>query len=100
GEQAVEEWESRRGGTLDSYRQVSQRYAIPVVEVLLNVYHTMGLPRAQDALRLIEHARWRSLIEHYGEELLTTPPDFPEDLKRRETELIQELRAYKMPAVE
>jgi CHAT domain-containing protein len=93
--QVIDEVESIRASTLKQYRWLAHRYALPAILGLLDVYYALDSKHAMDGLRLTEHVKFRSLLEHYGEDLLPTPSAIPDELKAKEAELLTDIRIAK-----
>ena len=73
----------------EQYRSEWQRYTMPIVDLLLSIYTKHCTARAQEALTLLESVKAMSLRAVWGRSYLAPPPDFPADLRIKETELIR-----------
>ena len=92
GEIAFQEIESRRSSTAAEFQVLAQRYAIPTVWQLLRLYHRTGQGSGFAALQLLEHVKTRSLLEFYGENILSTPATMPANLREEEGKLLSLLQ--------
>lgn len=92
GEKAFQEIESRRPSTAEEFRVLAQRYAMPAVWQLLRLCHRAGQESGLEALQLLEHAKTRSLLEFYGEHILSTPESLPSELREEEGRLLSQLQ--------
>lgn len=96
GSRTLEEIESQASATTDSHLREFYDFAVPTVTHMLEAYRTGGIRNALPAISLAETVKARSLITHYGEDLLPPPGGMPENVKAEEASIMERLRAAKL----